>query len=120
MIEILGRDYIVWDKSASIRFRKPGRGTVYAKFRVTDEQIAEIRELLKNSLRMRPDRIIVGEVRGGEAFDMLQAMNTGHDGSMSTIHASDSEQVPLKLTAYAGLSPQPVAADTIGRLISVG
>ena len=47
-----------------------------------------IRELLRNSLRMRPDRIIVGEMRGAEALDMLQAMNTGHDGSMSTTHAN--------------------------------
>ncbi|HKZ91191.1 MAG TPA: ATPase, T2SS/T4P/T4SS family, partial [Candidatus Limnocylindrales bacterium] len=47
-----------------------------------------IRELVRNSLRMRPDRIIVGEVRSGEALDMLQAMNTGHDGSMSTGHAN--------------------------------
>src|SRR6185312_15872014 len=47
-----------------------------------------IRDLLRNSLRMRPDRIIVGEVRGGEALDMLQAMNTGHDGSLCTVHAN--------------------------------
>jgi hypothetical protein len=47
-----------------------------------------IRELVRNSLRMRPDRIIVGEVRGAEALDMLQAMNTGHDGSLRTVHAN--------------------------------
>ncbi len=47
-----------------------------------------IRELVINSLRMRPDRIVVGECRGGEALDMLQAMNTGHDGSLTTVHAN--------------------------------
>jgi pilus assembly protein CpaF len=58
-----------------------------------------IRELVINSLRMRPDRIIVGEVRGSEAFDMLQAMNTGHDGSLSTIHANAPKDVISRLTS---------------------
>ena len=56
-----------------------------------------IRDLVRNSLRMRPDRIIVGEVRGGEALDMLQAMNTGHDGSMSTVHANNPRDVINRL-----------------------
>ena len=47
-----------------------------------------IRDLVRNSLRMRPDRIVVGEVRDGAALDMLQAMNTGHDGSITTVHAN--------------------------------
>jgi len=59
-------------------------------------QIA-IRDLVRNSLRMRPDRIIVGEVRGGEALDMLQAMNTGHDGSMSTLHANNARDTITRL-----------------------
>ena len=56
-----------------------------------------IRDLVRNALRMRPDRIIVGEVRGGEALDMLQAMNTGHDGSMSTVHANNPRDVINRL-----------------------
>src|SRR5579863_6412984 len=56
-----------------------------------------IRDLVKNALRMRPDRIIVGECRGPEAVDMLQAMNTGHDGSMTTVHANSSEEVIKRL-----------------------
>jgi pilus assembly protein CpaF len=56
-----------------------------------------IRELVRNSLRMRPDRIIVGEVRSGEALDMLQAMNTGHDGSLSTLHANTPRDVLARL-----------------------
>jgi len=56
-----------------------------------------IRELVRNTLRMRPDRIVVGEVRGGEALDMLQAMNTGHDGSLTTIHANSSRDALARL-----------------------
>ena len=56
-----------------------------------------IRDLVRNALRMRPDRIIVGEVRGGEALDMLQAMNTGHDGSLSTVHANSTRDVLSRL-----------------------
>jgi pilus assembly protein CpaF len=59
-------------------------------------QIAQ-RELVRNALRMRPDRIIVGEVRGSEAFDMLQAMNTGHDGSMSTVHANSPRDALFRI-----------------------
>ena len=55
------------------------------------------RDLVRNALRMRPDRIIIGEVRGSEAFDMLQAMNTGHDGSMSTIHANNTRDAVTRV-----------------------
>ena len=56
-----------------------------------------IRDLVKNSLRMRPDRIVVGEVRSGEALDMLQAMNTGHDGSLTTAHANTTRDLLARL-----------------------
>lgn len=56
-----------------------------------------IRDLVKNSLRMRPDRIVVGEIRGGEALDMLQAMNTGHDGSMTTVHSNSARDTLSRL-----------------------
>jgi len=60
-----------------------------------------IRELVRNTLRMRPDRIVVGECRGGETLDMLQAMNTGHDGSLTTIHANDPQEALLRLEVMA-------------------
>jgi pilus assembly protein CpaF len=63
-----------------------------------------IRDLVKNSLRMRPDRIIVGEVRGGEALDMLQAMNTGHDGSMTTLHANTPRDAISRLETMCLMS----------------
>jgi len=62
------------------------------------------RDLLRNALRMRPDRIIVGECRGKEAFDMLQAMNTGHDGGMTTIHANDTRDAVSRLEMLVGMA----------------
>ncbi|MCZ8018144.1 CpaF family protein [Novosphingobium sp.] len=62
------------------------------------------RDLVKNALRMRPDRIIVGEVRSGEAFDMLQAMNTGHDGSMTTVHANTPRDALSRVEQMIGMS----------------
>ena len=62
------------------------------------------RDLVKNALRMRPDRIIVGEVRAGEAFDMLQAMNTGHDGSMTTVHANTPRDSLSRIEQMIGMS----------------
>jgi pilus assembly protein CpaF len=72
-----------------------------------------MRDLVKNALRMRPDRIIVGETRGGEALDMLQAMNTGHDGSLSTVHANRPREALMRLEnlvgmASANLSPRAI------------
>jgi pilus assembly protein CpaF len=66
------------------------------------------RELLKNALRMRPDRIIVGECRGEEAFDMLQAMNTGHEGSMTTIHANTARDAMSRLEQMIGMAGFPM------------
>lgn len=63
-----------------------------------------IRDLVKNSLRMRPDRIILGEVRAGEAVDMLQAMNTGHDGSLGTIHANNPRDALMRLENMIGMA----------------
>lgn len=62
------------------------------------------RDLVKNALRMRPDRIILGEVRSGEAFDMLQAMNTGHDGSMTTVHANTPRDALSRIEQMIGMS----------------
>ncbi|ACL57533.1 CpaF family protein [Methylobacterium nodulans] len=71
------------------------------------------RELVKNALRMRPDRIIIGEVRGEEAFDMLQAMNTGHEGSMTTIHANTPRDAIRRLEQMVGMSGLPMSLNSI-------
>jgi pilus assembly protein CpaF len=76
-----------------------------------------IRDLVINSLRMRPDRIIVGEVRGKEAFDMLQAMNTGHDGSMTTLHANSSKDALNRLETMVLMSGLEIPVKAIREYI---
>jgi pilus assembly protein CpaF len=71
------------------------------------------RDLVRNALRMRPDRIIVGEVRAGEAFDMLQAMNTGHDGSMTTVHANSPRDALSRIEQMIGMAGLDIATRSI-------
>jgi pilus assembly protein CpaF len=87
---------------------------------IEGEGAISIRDLLKNALRMRPDRIIVGEVRGQETVDMLQAMNTGHDGSMSTIHANRATDALLRLENMITMSDAAVPGKVIRAQIAGG
>jgi pilus assembly protein CpaF len=76
------------------------------------------RDLVRNALRMRPDRIIVGECRGAEALDMLQAMNTGHDGSLTTVHANNTRDALMRLEMMVGMAGFDVPIWTIRRQIA--
>ena len=76
------------------------------------------RDLVRNSLRMRPDRIVVGEVRGQEAFDMLQAMNTGHDGSLTTIHANSPRDALMRLESMVSMVSFDIPVDFIRKYVS--
>lgn len=75
------------------------------------------RDLVRNALRMRPDRIILGEIRGAEVLDVLTAMNTGHDGSMSTVHANSAVDALLRLETLVGLSGVRVAEHTLRQTV---
>ena len=75
------------------------------------------RELVRNALRMRPDRIVLGEIRGVEVLDVLTAMNTGHDGSMSTVHANSAQDALLRLETLVGLTGAKVAERTLRQMI---
>ncbi len=76
------------------------------------------RELVRNSLRMRPDRIVVGEVRGAEVIDMLQAMNTGHEGSMTTIHANSAREALVRIETMISLSGFTIQEKAMRQMIS--
>jgi pilus assembly protein CpaF len=77
-----------------------------------------MRDLLKNALRMRPDRIILGEIRSSEALDMLQAMNTGHDGSLSTIHANRPREALTRLENLVGMAGIQLPAKAVRQQIA--
>src|SRR5215208_2962423 len=79
--------------------------------------LVTMRDLVRNCLRMRPDRIVVGEVRGGEAFDLLQAMNTGHDGSISTIHANTPRDVLSRLESMITMGGYSLPSKTLREMI---
>ena len=90
---------------------------------IEGQGLITIRDLVKNALRMRPDRIIIGECRGAEAFDMLQAMNTGHDGSMSTLHSNSSSEALSRLENMVLMSgnqlPNEVIKSYIGDAVDI-
>ena len=100
-----GERLITIEDAAELRLAKPHVVALEARpCNVEGRGEVTVRDLVRNALRMRPDRIIVGEVRGGEALDMLQAMNTGHDGSLSTAHANSPRHLLWRLETMAMMS----------------
>jgi pilus assembly protein CpaF len=113
---------ITVEDSAELKLQQPHVITLEARPpNIEGKGEVTIRDLVRNCLRMRPDRIVVGECRGAEALDMLQAMNTGHDGSLTTVHANSAREALSRietLVMYAGfdLSPRVIREQIIGAL----
>ncbi|HEY7852947.1 MAG TPA: CpaF family protein, partial [Caulobacteraceae bacterium] len=110
---------ITIEDSAELQLQQPHVGrleTRPASLEGTGETTQ--RDLVKNALRMRPDRIIVGEVRAGEAFDMLQAMNTGHDGSMTTVHANTVRDSLTRVEQMIGMSGLEISPRSVRQQIA--
>jgi pilus assembly protein CpaF len=96
---------ITIEDAAELRLQQPHVGRLETRPQ-NAEGVGEVttRDLVRNALRMRPDRIVIGECRGPEALDMLQAMNTGHDGSLTTIHANDTRDALARLEMMVGMA----------------
>jgi pilus assembly protein CpaF len=108
----VGGDRVVIIEDAP-ELRRPAAHTVHLRTRsASPDGIGgvDVAALVRNALRMRPDRLVVGEVRGAEVADLLQAMNTGHDGSMTTVHANGAEEAIVRLEGMALLAGVPLAA----------
>jgi pilus assembly protein CpaF len=119
-----GERIITVEDSAELRLQQPHIVALEARpANVEGRGEVSIRELVRNSLRMRPDRIIVGEVRGAETLDMLQALNTGHEGSLVTVHANSADDAIHRLETLATMSdlqlPYEALRDQINNAIGV-
>jgi pilus assembly protein CpaF len=107
------------EDTAELEFQQPHVAKLESQPAHLDgEGQVTMRDLVRNSLRMRPDRILVGECRGGEAFDMLQAMSTGHEGSMTTIHAGNPREAIARVEPIVGLAGMDFPAWAIRELIA--
>lgn len=109
-----GERIVIIEDMAELRFEYDNLVRLEARPpNMEGEGEVSIRQLVRNALRMRPDRIIVGEVRGSEAIDMLQAMNTGHEGSLTTVHANSPRDALGRLEAMVIMSGLPLTVDVI-------
>ncbi|MBO4448926.1 MAG: Flp pilus assembly complex ATPase component TadA [Kiritimatiellae bacterium] len=110
---------ITVEDAAELRLQQPHVVRLEARpANIEGKGAVTIRDLVKNCLRMRPDRIIVGECRGGEALDMLQAMNTGHDGSLTTVHANSPRDVISRLETMVLMSGMELPSRAIREQIA--
>ena len=114
---------IVIEDTSEIQIGKPNLVRLEARREQPNLPAVTIRDLLKATLRLRPDRILLGEVRGGEAFDLLQALNTGHSGTLSTIHANSGPQALTRFTTCVMMSgvelPHKVVRSNIGDALNI-
>jgi pilus assembly protein CpaF len=115
----LGERIVTIEDAAELRLAQPHVVRLEARPpNVEGSGAVTVRDLVRNALRMRPDRILVGEVRGGEALDMLQAMNTGHEGSMSTAHANSPQDLMARLETMALMSDVDLPVDHVREQIA--